>query len=138
MVAVPVLGEVLVLPALALGVLVGLVELYFVAKDEAGMHWFMHGMHAVPFAILFVFVNMNTAPVLSLFNLASNQLILAGVRVAVGIAAFVKIKAAASITGKGKIGESNLHLFAIMLLIIAAPYAWELGLEDVLGGQLTL
>jgi hypothetical protein len=138
MVSVPVIGSVIILPALALGLLIGLVELYFVAEDEAGMHWFMHGMHAVPFAILFVFVNMNTTPVLSLVGWGSSALILAGVRAAVGVIAFVKIKAAASITGKGKIGESNLHLFVIMLLIIAAPYAWEYGLESALGGQLTL
>ena len=138
MVNVPVIGDVIVLPALALGLLVGLVELYFVAEDEAGMHWFMHGMHAVPFAILFVFVNMNTAPVLSLIGFAESALILAGVRVAIGITAFIKIKAAASITGKGKIGESNLHLMVIMLLIIAAPYAWEYGLQSAVGDQITL
>jgi hypothetical protein len=138
MVSVPVIGDVLILPAIALGVLISLVELYFVAKDEAGMHWFMHGMHAVPFAILFVFISMNTAPVLSLFGLAENALILAGARVLVGIVAFIKIKAAASITGKGKIGEGNLHLFIIMLLIIAAPYAWEYGLQSALGETLTL
>lgn len=138
MVNVPVLGEVIVLPALALGLLVGLVELYFVAQDEAGMHWFMHGMHAVPFALAFVFVNMNTAPVLALFGMAENALVLAGVRVLIGIIAFVKIKAAASITGKGKIGESNVHLMVIALLIIGAPYAWEYGLESAVGGQLTL
>jgi ABC-type dipeptide/oligopeptide/nickel transport system permease subunit len=138
MVNVPVIGDVVVLPALILGFLIGLVELYFVAEDEAGMHWFMHGMHAVPFALLFVFVNMNTGPVLELIGFANNPLILAGVRVAIGITAFIKIKAAASITGKGKIGESNLHLIVIMLLIIAAPYAWEYGLQSAVGDQITL
>ena len=136
---VEILGaELIILPALLLGTILSIVELYFVAGDESGLHWFRHGLHAIPFMYLFVFLTMNTAWALSLIGFGDQFLYILGAQIVVGIAAFVKIKLAVSVTGRGRIGESNIHLLIIMLLIIGAPYIWEYGLEQVLGDTLTL
>jgi hypothetical protein len=118
-------GGVFILPALAAGILVSLIELFFVMQDEAGMHPLSHGIHAVPFTLLFTFLAFNATWALGLIGYDSNTLFVAGLRVLIGIIAFVKIKAAASLTGKGRIGESNMHLLIIMALIIGLPYLWE-------------
>lgn len=136
---VEILGaELLILPAILIGTVLSIIELYFVAGDEAGLHWFRHGMHAIPFMYLFVFLTMNTAWALNIVGFGDELLYVLGAQVLVGIIAFVKIKFAVSVTGRGRIGESNIHLLIIMLLIIGAPYIWELGLEPFLGDMLTL
>lgn len=115
-----------VFPALIIGVVIGLVELFFVHSDESGMGWFMHGLHALPFTMLFVFISMNITFVFSLLNLAITETwyVDLGVRVIVGIVAMVKIAGAAAIVGR--IGERWYHTLAIGVLIILAPYAWDL------------
>ena len=125
--------ELMIGSALIIGLLLSLLEIHFVHVDEAGMRWFAHAMHAVPFMFLFTFISMNIGWALSLVGLSGNFLIYLLVRIIVGVVAMVKIKAAASITGKGGVGESNMHILIIGALIIASPYIWQFGLDPFIG-----
>ena len=121
-----VLEGIVLFPALIVGVIIGLVEVFFVHEDEVGMGWFMHAMHAIPFTLFFVFASMNISFVLGLLNLGITESIWVdlGIRIGVGIIAMVKIAGAAAIVGR--IGEKWYHTLIIGVLIILAPYAWEL------------
>ena len=130
--------ELLILPALALGTVLSLVELYFIHGDEIGLHWLSHGLHALPFMYGAVLITMNTEQALSLVGLGNSLMYVLGAQILVGIIALFKIKVAVSIAGQGKIGESFIHLLIIAALIVAAPYIWEYALADVLGDTLTL
>lgn len=130
------LTDFVILPALVMGVVLGLLELYFVAKDEAGMHWLKHGLHALPVMFIFTFIAMNIPWALGLVGLDSNILYQVGALVVLGVIAMVKVKAAASITGKGGVGESNIHVFIIGVLIAASPFIWGYGLEPLIGDML--
>jgi len=120
-----VLESVVLVPALIMGIIIGFVEIIFVHSDEAGMGWFMHSAHALPFTMLFVFVSMNISFVFGLLNLAITETwyVDLGVRALIGVIAMVKIAGAAAIVGK--VGEKWYHTIIIGALIIAAPYAWE-------------
>lgn len=113
-------------PAVFMGVIIGLIELIFVHADEAGMGWLMHGLHALPFTMLFVFVSMNISYVFSLINVTITETwyIDFGVRLLIGIIAMVKIAGAAAIAGR--VGERWYHTVIVGILIIAAPYAWDI------------
>jgi len=112
----------LIMPALVFGIIIGFIELIFVHSDEAGMGWFKHGLHALPFAVLFVFANMNIQFVLDFFslNLPFNAIFL---HLGVGLIAFIKIQGAAAIAGRT--GERIWHTLVIALLVVASPYIWQ-------------
>lgn len=130
------MAEFMILPPLIFGLLLGILELYFLSVDERGMHWFQHGLHALPVMFLFTFVSFNVSYVFHLINFTDNFIIDLGARVAIGLIAMVKIKAAASITGKGGVGESWTHVLIIVGLLIAGPYLWEYVLADLVGQYL--
>ena len=130
------MAEFMILPPLVFGVLLGLLELYFLSVDERGMHWFQHGMHAMPVMFIFTFVSFNVAWAFDMIGIAGNTFIYFGARALIGIIAMVKIKAAASITGKGGVGESWTHVLIIVALLIAGPYIWEYVLEGLVGQYL--
>ena len=130
------MAEFMILPPLIFGVLLGLLELYFLSVDERGMHWFQHGMHAMPVMFIFTFISFNISWVFSLINFTDNFAIDLGARIAIGLIAMIKIKAAASITGKGGVGESWTHVLIIVALLIAGPYIWEYLLADIAGKYL--
>ena len=119
-----VLEGIVLVPALVMGIIIGLVEVFFVHEDEVGMGWLMHAMHALPFTMFFVFVSMNITFAFSLLNLGitENMWVDIGIRAVIGIIAMIKIGAAAAIVGR--VGEKWYHTIAIGLLIIAAPYVW--------------
>ncbi|MFT4261383.1 MAG: hypothetical protein ACMXX9_03050 [Candidatus Woesearchaeota archaeon] len=131
-----VLTDLVIIPAIAMGIVLSLIEIYFVAKDEAGMHWLKHALHALPAMFIFTFIAMNTPYVLGLANLDASLAFTIIAQAIVGIVAMVKVKAAASITGKGGVGESNAHVFIIGVLIAASPYIWMYGLEPFVGDYL--
>ena len=120
------LEGIVLVPALVVGIIIGLVEIFFVHEDEVGMGWFMHAMHALPFTMFFVFVSMNISFVFGLLNFALTETLWVdlGVRIVIGIVAMVKIGSAAAIVGR--IGEKWYHTIIIGVLIIVAPYAWDL------------
>ena len=131
------MAQFLIIPPIVFGLLLGLLELYFLSKDERGMHWFQHGMHAMPVMFLFVFLSFNITWALSFIpGVADNFAIYLAARVGIGLIAMIKIKAAASITGKGGVGESWAHVFIIAGLLVAGPYIWELALADLVGPHL--
>lgn len=116
----------ILVPAVLMGVFIGLIELIFVHADEAGMGWLMHGLHALPFTMLFVFVSMNISYVFSLMNVTITETwyIDLGVRLLIGIIAMIKIAGAAAIAGR--VGERWYHTLIVGILIIAAPYSWDI------------
>jgi hypothetical protein len=113
------------LPAFVFGAIIGLIEMMFVHSDEIGMGWFMHGLHALPFTILFVFINMNVGFALQFIpgGLTESFMVDVGVRAVVAVIGMIKIATAAAIAGR--VGERFQHTIAIGCLIFAAPYAWS-------------
>ena len=114
-----------IIPALIVGAVIGLIEMLFVHADEIGMGWFMHGLHALPFTILFTFVNMNVGFVLTFLpgGFAQSFWVELAVRAIVAVVGMLKIAAAAAIAGR--VGERFHHTLIIGILIFAAPYAWD-------------
>ena len=112
-----------ILPALIMGAIIGLIEMFFVHSDEIGMGWFSHGLHAFPFAMLFTFMSMNVAFVLK-FLPKMNETIWVdlGIRAAIAIISMLKISAAAAIAGR--VGERFHHTVIVGCLVFAAPYVW--------------
>jgi hypothetical protein len=111
-------------PVIIIGIILALIELYFVHADEAGLGWLRHGLHALPTMFLFVFISMNVSFVYGLINVTPAFWIDIAIRAIIGIIAMIKIAAAAAIAGR--VGEKFGHILIIGVLIIAAPYAWEL------------
>jgi len=125
-------------PAIVMGIVIGLVELFLLARDEPGM-WFKHGLHAIPVMAIFVFASMNVEYVLTILplNVASGGAVDIGVRVVIGLLAALKTGAAAALVPHTSIGESKIHLLIIGVLVVAAPYIWPY-LEPVIGPLLPI
>ncbi len=122
------MADFVILPAIAFGLILGIIEIAFLAGDEAGMHWLKHGLHAIPVMIIFTFIAFNISWALSLFNLHDNLTIDIIARVVIGLIAMLKVRAAASITGRGGVGESPMHVIIIGVLMMAGPFIWEYAL----------
>lgn len=112
------------------GLVVGLIEIFFVMQDEGGMHPLVHGLHAIPTCLIFAFIAMN-APGIGMF--LSNYVGFFGIPavanitipILIGIIATIKVKSAAAIVGgHGSVGEKLPHAFAIGILIAIAPFVW--------------
>ncbi|MEM3374426.1 MAG: hypothetical protein QXE31_04350 [Candidatus Woesearchaeota archaeon] len=120
-------ASLIIMPAFILGVVVGIIEMFFVHSDEIGMGWFSHGLHAFPFAILFTFVSMNIDWALHFIKIGtSNIFIHYGAIAVVSIIAMLKISAAAAIAGRvGERFEHTLMIGAIIFVlgILARPIA---------------
>ena len=128
------MAQLLIVPALIMGFVIGLYELILIHKDEnfRGSHWFGHGIHAAIFAIIAVFITMNTEYVFSTFAFLQNIPYISNVivfRVAVGFIAMIKIHATSAVV-KSTVGSSKgmketwAHSFIVAALIVAAPYIW--------------
>ncbi|MFT4326338.1 MAG: hypothetical protein ACMXYK_02455 [Candidatus Woesearchaeota archaeon] len=119
--------------ALVMGLIVSLIEIFFVHEDEAGLGWMKHAAHAVPVCFILTFIAMNVPYAM---NLAQTQLGWAwltgplatfGIPVLMGIIATVKVKAAAAITtGRSAIGEKFVHALIVGVIIAASPFIWPL------------
>ena len=116
------MAELIILPALIIGVIIGLIEMIFVHSDEIGMGWFMHGLHAFPFTVLFTFVSVNVGWVLAFIpgGITETFWVDLGVRLVVSIIAMIKIAMAAAIAGR--VGERIHHTLIIGALIFASGY----------------
>ncbi len=123
------MAEFVLLPVLIIGIILAIIEIYFVHQDEAGMHPLTHAIHAIPVMFVFIFISMNIKWVLSFTPLKDTFWIEIGIRVVVGIIAMVKISAAAAVAGK--VGEKFPHTLAIGVLIMVSPYIWELALCQI-------
>lgn len=122
------MAELYLIPALAMGVVIGLVELFFVHADERGLGWLSHGLHTLPTAFIFTFIAMNLEYAASLagFILGDRLAIDIGLRVVIGLIATFKVKAAAAIvSGRNAVGEKLWHALIVGALIAASPYIWQ-------------
>ncbi|MEK6967860.1 MAG: hypothetical protein AABX51_04470 [Nanoarchaeota archaeon] len=128
------MAELLIIPALILGAIIGIIELVFVHQDEAGMGWLGHGLHAIPTMMFFIFASMNVDWVLGLFGTSELKLggiwVVIAIRAVIAILATLKIGAAAAIAGR--VGEKIYHSLIIGCLVAAAPYIWLFALGPLL------
>jgi hypothetical protein len=115
--------DIVIVPVVVIGILLGILELIFVHEDEAGMGWLKHGLHAIPMMLLFIFISMNVPYVEQLLGLGDKLWLVIAIRVIVGVIAAVKIKAAAAVAGR--VGENWPHVLILAGLVIAAPFVWE-------------
>ncbi|MBT3865536.1 hypothetical protein HOF78_00345 [Candidatus Woesearchaeota archaeon] len=135
------MAELLILPAIYLGIVIGLYEAILVHRDvSVPAHRFGHMLHALIFALVAVFATMNvefvfaSIPALANIPLIGSPLIF---RIAIGIIAMLKIhaiSAAAPGMAGGSVGlkEKWSHSFIVAVLIVAAPYVWPF-IEPVVG-----
>jgi hypothetical protein len=123
-------------PAIAMGIVIGIIEFGFVHADEPGGIGYGHAFHALPSAIIFVFISMNIGFVANLvgWNLTENFGLDMGIRAGIALVAMIKIQAAAAI-GRG-VGEKIPHTIAIGALIFASSYLWDYVLKALVGGYL--
>ncbi len=117
----------MLVPALIMGGVIGLIELFFVHADEQGLGWLSHGFHTLPIAIILTLIAMNLGWAAGLvgLNLQQNFWVDLGLRIVVGLVATIKVKGAAAIVkGHNSVGEKLGHAFVIGALIAASPYIW--------------
>ena len=112
---------------IAFGLVIGLVEAFFVHNDESGMGWMKHATHAIPTCIIFTFFSMNVPFVVHWLNQSwlNGPIAIYGIPVVIGIITAVKVKAAAAIAKGGTIGESLPHALVIGLLVAISPFVFS-------------
>ena len=140
------MAEFVFLPAIYMGLIIGLYEIFLVHKDEAfkGSHWLRHGWHAFLVTMFFIFIAMNVDFLFAMFSglqdipIVSNEII---IRISIGLIAAVKVHSAAAVirsSGLGPtIGETWFHSFLVGGLITTSPYIWPF-LEPFVVGTLGL
>ncbi|MBI5797992.1 hypothetical protein HZA98_03770 [Candidatus Woesearchaeota archaeon] len=123
----------IILPAIAMGILLGIYELYLLKGDEAfqGSHWLKHGLHIFPLLIVASLASFNITFFMSLVGsslpawLQSEILI----RIVIGLLIAIKVYTASAVVpgaaGRG-LHESLIHVLIIGVLVAASPYLWPL------------
>ena len=132
--AEPVTPTLIIGPAIALGLLIGLYEAFIIHRDvRVPTYRFMHTLHAIFLSLIFVFCTMNAHYVFKLIPALAQIPVLGtvlGLQIAVGLIAAIKIHAVSRTlqTGSsaGGLGETWFHSILIGALIVAAPYAYPL------------
>ena len=129
------MAELLIIPPLILGAIIGLYELILVHKDEnfRGSHWLSHGLHSAIWAILAVFATMNVEFVYTNLSFLKNVPLLGNIhifRAAIGLVTVIKVHAASAVvkttvgtSGKG-LKQTWTHSLIIGVLVVLAPYIW--------------
>lgn len=131
------MADLVIVPVLALGVILGLYELILIHSDESfqGSHWFGHGIHSVGvmIVVLFFIMNMETLYTLTgILNWGWPEWLtnIWTVRIIIGL--FLNIKMhATSAAFQGKLGvrspaEHWTHTTLITALVITAPVYWPI------------
>lgn len=119
------MAEFIYIAPIVFGLIIALIEMYFVHADEAGLGWLSHGLHAVPTCLIFTFISMNAHWALSFIPpIANATWALYAVPIVIGLVAAVKVKTAAAIAKGGSVGEKMSHALMIGILIAAAPFIW--------------
>jgi hypothetical protein len=127
------MAELVILPAVALGALLGVYEMILIHRDvQVPTHRFGHGVHAFIFAIVGTFISFNVPLVFSVFpTLATIPVIgtLWGIRLIISIIMAIKIhgvSAALKTSGMSSmgLGETWTHSLLIGLLTGFAPYLY--------------
>ena len=129
------MAEVLILPAVYMGLVLGLYEFFAIHKDLAfrGSHFLKHFWHSLLTTIVFIFVLMNidfvfeSIPALSTIPFLGNHI---AVRILIGLITLLKVHGAGIVArgagGMGSIGETWAHALIITGLIQAAPFGWPI------------
>ena len=120
-----------IIPALVIGLIIGILEIIFVYKDVP-RRWVSNSFHAFIFAIFFVFINMNLEYVFILFNW-NLPFPIFYIYLLIGLVAFIKIYGAIRIKmpenedprRRISFGGRFIHTLVIALLIAASPYIWK-------------
>ena len=121
------IGGIQIFGGIAMGIIIGIVELAFVHADEAGMGWLKHGLHALPITIILTLIGLNAPVVTEMIGWPwlTGTMGKIVVSAAIGIIATIKVKGAAAITqGHGSVGEKFGHALVIGALIAASPWIW--------------
>lgn len=129
------MAELIIIPVLTIGVILGLYELILIHKDESfrGSHWFGHGLHAIVFMIIALFATMNTESFLEITGLINSGIPLIGnalvIRIAVGIILNIKMHATSAVIRGGGLAARGMaehwtHTTIISALVVLVPYIW--------------
>jgi len=124
----------IIMPAIAVGAVIGLYEAIILHRDvSVPTHRFGHTLHAFVYAIIAVFITMNTAYVYNTFNFLHSlsflqyPIVFQGI---IGVITMIKIHGASKVIqsryGMASVGlaETWTHSFIIGGLVVAAPYIW--------------
>jgi hypothetical protein len=128
------MAEIVILPALLIGLIIGIYEAILLHRDvTVPTHRFGHMIHALIYAVIAVFFTMNAAFIYSTFNfLHAIPLIKYPIvfQIAVGVITMVKIHGASAAI-RGSVGgvsvgmkETWFHSALVGALVVAAPYVW--------------
>lgn len=125
---------IIILPALAVGAVIGLYEAIILHRDvSVPTHRFGHTLHAFVYAIIAVFITMNTMWVYNTFAFLHSvpglqyPIVFQAI---VGIITMIKIHGASKVIqsryGMASVGlaETWTHSLIIGGLVVAAPYIW--------------
>lgn len=122
--------ELIIKPAIAMGLVIGIIEMVWVMKDEVGPGKFGHALHTLPLSLIFIFISMNSEWVIATFAflqaipLISNPLVF---RIVLALVAGIKAYASSRLlrgTSVPGTHESIIHVILYMGLIVGAPYIW--------------
>ena len=128
------MAELLIIPPLVLGAVIGLYELILVHRDEnfRGSHWLSHGFHSAVWAILAVFASMNAEFVYTNLTFLQNIPLISNIlffRIFIGLLTMIKVHAASAVV-RTTVGSSRglkqtwAHSFIIAILVVLTPYIW--------------
>jgi len=117
--------------ALAIGIIISIIEMAAVHSDEPGGIGIQHAFATFIPTMVMTFVSMNAGLALGVFKLAETITMDLAVRGIIAFIALIWINAKASI-GRG-VGEKLPHSLLIAALIFGAYYAWKFALEGILG-----
>ena len=127
--------EVVIFPALYMGLVIGLYEFFAIHKDLAfrGSHFLKHFWHSLIVTMVFIFALMNVDLVFQLIPQLGNIPFIGSaivLRIIIGLITLIKVHGAGIVArgagGMGSVGETWAHAIIITLLIQAAPFVWPL------------
>ncbi|MBU0962892.1 MAG: hypothetical protein KKD48_03225 [Nanoarchaeota archaeon] len=129
------MADLILIPVLLFGVILGLYELILIHRDESfrGSHWLGHGLHAIFFMIIALFATMNTEFFLEVTGLLGSGIPLISnvllVRIAVGIILNIKMHATSAVIKGGGLAARGMaehwtHTIIVSALVVIAPYIW--------------
>lgn len=126
--------DIVILPALLFGLVVGAYEALLLHRDvSVPTHRFGHMIHAFVYAIIAVFFTMNAGFIYATFNfLHSIPLLQYPIvfQIGVGVITMIKIHGASAAI-RGSVGgisvgmkETWFHSAMVAALVVVAPYVW--------------
>ena len=121
----------IILPAIAMGLILGIYELYLLKGDEdfQGSHWFSHGLHIFPVLIIGSLASFNIDFFQQMVGASLPALLENDILLRVAITLFITVKVyigSAVVPGSSGRGmhESIIHCLIIGALIGISPFLW--------------